>query len=56
MKTVIYYLSATGNSLYTASFLQASLEGAELRSIPEALAVGGFDVEADTEDALAPAP
>ena len=47
MKTVIYYLSATGNSLYTARFLQASLENAELRSIPEVLAVSGFDVEAD---------
>jgi ferredoxin/flavodoxin len=47
MKTVIYYLSATGNSLYTARFLQASLEGAELRSIPEALAGGRLAVEAD---------
>lgn len=47
MKTVIYYLSATGNSLYTARFLQASLENAELRSIPKALAVGNFDAEAD---------
>ena len=46
MKTVIYYLSATGNSLYTARFLQTSLENTELRSIPEALAAGGFDVEA----------
>ena len=33
MKTVIYYLSATGNSLYAARFLQASLEGAELRCL-----------------------
>ena len=47
MKTVIYYLSATGNSLYAARFLQASLGDAELRSIPEALAGGRFDVEAD---------
>ena len=47
MKTVIYYLSATGNSLYAARFLQASLEGAELRSIPEALADGRLAVEAD---------
>ena len=47
MKTVIYYLSATGNSLYAAKVLQDTLEGAELRSIPEAFAVGGLDVEAD---------
>ena len=44
MKTVIYYLSATGNSLYAARVLQASLEGAELRSIPEALAGGRLAV------------
>ena len=47
MKTVIHYLSATGNSLYVARFLQARLEDAELRSIPEALSDGCFDVEAD---------
>lgn len=47
MKTVIYYLSATGNSLYAARVLQAFLEGAELRSIPEALAGGRLAVEAD---------
>ena len=46
MKTVIYYLSATGNSLYAARFLQASLEAAELRPIPEALDGGRFSVEA----------
>ncbi|MBQ7515863.1 MAG: EFR1 family ferrodoxin [Schwartzia sp.] len=47
MKTVIFYLSATGNSLYVARFLQSALGDTALRSIPEALADGRFAVEAD---------
>ncbi len=47
MKTIIYYLSATGNSLYVARTLRTALEGVELRSISEALAKSRFDAEAD---------
>ena len=47
MKTIICYLSATGNSLYAARFLQAALQDAELRSVPEALVEGCLDVKAD---------
>ena len=47
MKTVVYYFSATGNSLYVAKFLQAALDDAELRSIPEELFHGRFDAAAD---------
>ena len=48
MKNIIYYFSATGNSLYVARFLQASLDNVELRSIPEALHQGQFAVETDS--------
>ncbi len=47
MKTIIYYFSATGNSLYVAKSLQASLGDTEICSIPEALARERFVVEAD---------
>ena len=47
MKTVLYYFSATGNSLYVARFLQTLLPGAELCSIPEALANGITEPDAD---------
>lgn len=47
MKTIIYYYSATGNSLYVARFLQARLPETELRSIPEELLDSRFDVRAD---------
>ena len=47
MKSIIYYFSATGNSLYVARFLQAAMGNAELRSIPEAHARNQFEVAAD---------
>lgn len=47
MKTVIYYFSATGNSLYVAKFLQSAQEDTKLRSIPEELFYNRFDVAAD---------
>ncbi|MBQ7498693.1 MAG: flavodoxin family protein [Selenomonas sp.] len=47
MSTVIYYYSATGNSLYTARALQELLPEAELRSIPEAMAEGRLAVNAE---------
>lgn len=47
MKTVVYYFSATGNSLYVAKFLQDALGDAELHSIPEELFHGSFDAAAD---------
>lgn len=47
MKTIIYYYSATGNSLYTARFLAERLPEPELRSIPEELAIGRFEARAD---------
>ena len=37
ISTVIYYYSATGNSLYVARELQKVIKGAEIRSIVEAL-------------------
>ncbi len=48
MKKIIYYFSATGNSLYAARFLQSALEDFELRSIPKALFQEQFDVEANS--------
>jgi flavodoxin len=48
MKTIIYYYSATGNSLYVARFLQERLPETELRSIPEELAGDRLSVQADT--------
>ena len=36
-KTIIYYYSATGNSLYTARKLQEALDGAEIKSMVEAM-------------------
>ena len=48
MKTIIFYYSATGNSLYVARFLQEKLTETELRSIPEELAEGRFDARADS--------
>ena len=47
ISTVIYYYSATGNSLYTARALQELLPEAELRSIPEALAKDSLSVNAE---------
>ena len=47
ISTVIYYYSATGNSLYTAKALQKLLPEVELRSIPEALAEDNPSVNAD---------
>ena len=47
ISTVIYYYSATGNSLYTARALQELLPEVELRSIPEALAEDNPSVNAD---------
>ena len=47
MKNIIYYYSATGNSLYVARFLQERLPDTELRSIPEELVEERFDVLAD---------
>ena len=46
-KTIIYYYSSTGNSLYAARFLQERLPEVELRSIPEELNIGRFEVMAD---------
>ena len=46
-KTIIYYYSSTGNSLYVARFLQERLPNVELRSIPEELNSGRFEVQAD---------
>ena len=43
-KTIIYYYSSTGNSLYVARFLQERLPNVELRSIPEELNSGRFEV------------
>ena len=48
MNSVIYYFSATGNSLYVAKFLQASMDNVELLPIPEALHHGEFNVNADS--------
>ena len=36
-RTVIYYFSATGNSLYTARQLRDAIDGVVLRSMPEEL-------------------
>lgn len=47
MKTVIYYFSATGNSLYVARVLQKNLPETELRSIPEELVQENFELAAD---------
>ena len=47
ISTVIYYYSATGNSLYTARALQELLPEVELRSITEALAEDNPSVNAD---------
>ncbi len=47
MRTIIFYYSATGNSLYASRFLQDALGDTELRSIPEELARGGFTIDAD---------
>lgn len=47
MKTVIYYYSATGNSLYVARRLQEELGNVELRSIAKALQEGDVSVEAE---------
>lgn len=47
MKTIIYYYSATGNSLYTAQRLQQEIEGAEIRSMVKLLRSNSFAVEAD---------
>ncbi|ORT99944.1 Ferredoxin [Anaerovibrio sp. JC8] len=44
---IIYYYSSTGNSLYVARFLQERLPDVELRSIPEELNSGIFEVQAD---------
>ena len=48
MKTIIYYYSATGNSLYVSRFFQERLPEVELRSIPEELAGGRYEVQADS--------
>ena len=47
VKTIIYYYSATGNSLYAAKFIAQRLTETELRSIPEELAAERFDAQAD---------
>ena len=47
MNTIIYYFSATGNSLYAARFLQTALGGAELRSIPDEMVQQHFEAAAD---------
>ncbi len=47
MNTVIYYYSATGNSLYAARFIEERLPDAELRSIPEEMAAERLEVQAD---------
>ena len=47
ISTVIYYYSATGNSLYTARALQELLPEVELRSITETLAEENPSVNAD---------
>ena len=47
MKTVIYYYSATGNSLYAARFIEERLPDAELRSIPEEMVAERLEVQAD---------
>lgn len=48
MKTIIYYYSATGNSLYVARRLQEELGNVELRSMAKALHEGDFSVEAES--------
>ncbi len=47
ISTIIYYYSATGNSLYAARELQKALPGAELRSIATALQKGELSVRAE---------
>ena len=47
MKPIIYYFSATGNSLYVARFLQDAIGNIELRSIPEDLSRARFEIGAD---------
>ena len=37
MKTIIYYYSATGNSLYASRKLQAALKNVEIKSMVEAM-------------------
>lgn len=48
MKTVIYYFSATGNSLHVAKMIAAELEDAKLVSIPCALKSKQFIPEAES--------
>lgn len=47
MKTILYYYSATGNSLYVARRLQEELGDVELRSMARALQEGEYTVEAE---------
>jgi ferredoxin/flavodoxin len=47
ISTVIYYYSATGNSLYVARELQKVIKGAEIRSIAEALHEDRLEVNAE---------
>jgi ferredoxin len=55
MKTVLYYLSATGNSLAVAKGIQKRLGDCELVSIPQAMAAGAGDrVGSDSRNAAEP--
>lgn len=47
MTTIIYYFSATGNSLYAARNLAGALKDVELISIPSALARREFSTDAE---------
>ena len=48
MKTAIYYLSATGNSLSVAKKIASAIEDTELHSIPDELAAEHFSTDAET--------
>lgn len=47
MKRLIFYFSATGNSLYVARELAKAVEGGEAVSIPSLMHSGEYDFEAD---------
>ena len=47
ISTVIYYYSATGNSLYVAKFLQSQIPDTEIRSIAKELLSENISVNAD---------
>ena len=47
MKTIIYYFSGTGNSLFAANKLHAMLESSEVRPVISALKSNSFTIEAE---------